>query len=92
MKKTLIAFASMLPLVLAGSAFAKDATTTLKVSGWHCSGCAQETEAAVKDVKGVKSATADFDKKTLVVAYDDAKANPGVMEKAVSKAGYKVEK
>ena len=91
MKKTLLALAAA-PLLLAGSALAKDATATLKVSGWHCAGCAQETEAAVKELKGVKSATADFDKKTVVVAYDDSKANPGAMAKAVAKAGYKVQK
>jgi copper chaperone CopZ len=92
MKKLLIAAVSIAPLFLSVPSFAKETTTTVKVKGWHCAGCAGETETAVKEVKGVKNATADFDKHTVVVAYDDAQAKPGQIEKAISKAGYTVEK
>ncbi len=88
MKKIIVAAA----LALSFPALAKQTTTTVKVKGWHCAGCAQETEDAIKKVKGVKSATADFDKHTVVVAYDDSQAKPGQIDKAVKKAGYKVEK
>ncbi|MHB8419009.1 MAG: heavy-metal-associated domain-containing protein [Myxococcales bacterium] len=89
MKSTIAALAS---LVLSLPAFAKEATATVKVKGWHCAGCAGETEAALKQVKGVKSAKADFDKHTVVVAYDDAQTGAPQIDKAIAKAGYQVEK
>ena len=92
MKKTLVAALSIAPLLFAVPSFAKEATTTVKVKGWHCAGCAGETETALKQVKGVKTATADFDKKLVVVAYDDSQAKPGQIEQAIAKAGYSVEK
>jgi copper chaperone CopZ len=91
-KKIIIAAVSIAPLLLAAPSFAKETSTTVKVKGWHCSGCAGETETALKQVKGVKTATADFDKHTVVVAYDDSQAKPSQIEQAISKAGYTVEK
>jgi copper chaperone CopZ len=91
-KRLIIAAIAIAPLLLAAPSFANEATTTVKVKGWHCSGCAGETESAVKQVKGVKSATANFDKHTVVVAYDDTQAKPGQIESAIAKAGYTVEK
>ncbi len=79
-------------LLLSVPALAKETTATVKVKGWHCAGCAGETEAALKQVKGVKSAKADFDKHTVVVAYDDAQTKPAQIDKAIAKAGYAVEK
>ncbi len=35
------------------AALAAEKTETIKVSGWHCGGCAARTESALKDVKGV---------------------------------------
>jgi copper chaperone CopZ len=74
------------------TAFAGTTQTTVKVTGWHCAGCAEETADAVKKVKGVKSADADFDKGEVVVAYDDTKAKPADFAKAVKKSGYQVAK
>ncbi len=84
--KKLIAIAAF--ALISGSALANEVKTTLQVTGWHCAGCAEETTAALKKVKGVKSVDADFDTNKIVVAYDDAKVNPAQIEKAVKKAGY----
>ncbi len=94
MKKILAAAAvGFAALMLAPTtAFAGVTQTTVKVSGWHCAGCAEETADAIKKVKGVKSVDADFDKGEIVVAYDDAKAKPADFEKAVKKSGYHVAK
>ncbi len=89
MKWTVAALSSLL---FALPALAKETTTTVKVKGWHCAGCAGETEAAVKHVKGVKTVKADFDKHTVVVAYDDSKTGAVQIDKAIAKAGYQVEK
>lgn len=84
--------AAFLTLSLSATAFAGEATTTVKVSGWHCAGCAEETADAIKKVKGVKSVNADFDKSEVVVAYDDAKVKLADVDKAVKKSGYSVAK
>ena len=52
--KKLIA-GSLLAASLSLGAFAGEKTETIKVSGWHCGGCAARTESALKDVKGVEA-------------------------------------
>ena len=84
MKKIILALVLCAP----AAAFAKDTTSTFTVKGWHCGGCSAKTEKAVKKIDGVKSATADDDKGTLVVAYDDAKTNEKALMEAVKGAGY----
>ncbi len=90
MKTALAALAA--GLLLSGTALAEDATTTLKVSGWHCSGCSKKTAKAVQAVKGVKEAIADSEKKTLTVTYDDTVAKPADIEKAVAALHYSIDK
>ena len=48
----------------------------------------RKTEAKLKEVKGVESATADREKGEVVVKYDDAKAKPADLEKAVADSGF----
>ena len=74
----------------AGAALAGEKTETIKVSGWHCGGCAARTESALKDVKGVESVTSDKTKKEVVVKYDDAKVNHADLEKAIADSGFSV--
>jgi mercuric transport protein len=73
-------------------AFAKDTTTTMKVSGWMCAGCPAKTETALKDVPGVKTVKVDREKNTATVTFDDAKAKQADLEKAVASSGFSVEK
>ena len=91
MKKLLVSavlFAALVP----GLALAKEVTTTLAVTGWHCAGCSAKTEEALKGVPGVKSAKADHVKGTAIVTYDDAKADTAKLEAAVASAGFTVKK
>ena len=88
--KKLIAFA--LAAGLSTSALAAQKTETLKVSGWHCGGCASKTESALKDVKGVTTAAADKNKKEVTVTYDDTKVKRADLEKAIADSGFDVEK
>jgi P-type Cu+ transporter len=92
MKKILSLVAGAILTLAPAIAFAGTTQTTVKVSGWHCAGCADETADAIKKVKGVKTADADFDKGEVVVAYDDSKAKPADFAKAVKKSGYHVAK
>jgi mercuric transport protein len=81
-------------LICLGSiaAYAKDTTTTLKVSGWMCAGCPAKTETALKEVPGVKSVKVDKEKNTATVTFDDSKAKQLDLEKAVASSGFSVEK
>lgn len=75
---------------LSGAALAAEKTETMKVGGWHCGGCAARTEAALKDVKGVTSASADKIKKEVTVTYDDTKVQTAALEKAIVDSGFTV--
>jgi len=77
---------------LSTAALAAQKTETLKVSGWHCGGCASKTESALKDVKGVSTAAADKNKKEVTVTYDDTKVKRADLEKAIAGAGFDVAK
>jgi copper chaperone CopZ len=89
--KSLIA-GCLLAAGLATAAFAGEKTETIKVSGWHCGGCAARTESALKDVKGVQSVSSDKAKKEVVVKYDDAKVKRADLEKAITDSGFEVAK
>jgi copper chaperone CopZ len=89
--KSLIA-GCLLAAGLATAAFAGEKTETIKVSGWHCGGCAARTESALKDVKGVQSVSSDKAKKEVVVKYDDAKVKRADLEKAIADSGFEVAK
>ncbi len=64
----------------------------MKVSGWHCGGCASKTKAALKDVKGVTTVSADKNKKEVTVTYDDRKVKHADLEKAIADSGFDVAK
>ena len=91
MRKTL--FGLMTIALLAGpAALAAEKTETLKVSGWHCGGCAARTEAALKDVKGVTTVSSDKTQHVVKVTYDDSKVKRIDLEKAIADSGFSAEK
>ncbi|HET9754166.1 MAG TPA: heavy metal-associated domain-containing protein [Myxococcales bacterium] len=75
-------------LMLASAALAAEQSLSLRVEGWHSKGDVYKTEAAVQQVKGVKSVSSDLSKKSITVSFDDAVANPALIQKAISSAGY----
>jgi copper chaperone CopZ len=89
--KKLIA-GSLLASALCFGAFAADKTDTIKVSGWHCGGCAARTEAALKDVKGVTAVASDKSKNEVKVTYDDSKVKRADLEKAIVDSGFSADK
>ncbi|MBI5549007.1 MAG: heavy-metal-associated domain-containing protein [Deltaproteobacteria bacterium] len=76
--------------LFSGEAMAKEVSTRLQVSGWHCGGCSAATEAALRKVGGVKAAKAELSQGTVSITYDDSVASLADLEKAVEKAGYQV--
>ncbi len=89
--KKLIA-GSLLAAGLAFGAFAAEKTETIKVSGWHCGGCAARTESALKEVKGVTTVAADKTKHEVKVTYDDTKVKRADLDKAIADSGFSPEK
>jgi len=79
---------SLLASLLSFGAFAAEKTETIKVSGWHCGGCAARTESALKDVKGVTAVASDKNKQEVKVTYDDAKVKRADLEKAIADSGF----
>ena len=89
MKKALV-FAIALGFSSAVLAAAK--TETIKVSGWKCEKCPAKTEAKLKQLNGVESASADREKSQVVVKYDDSKVKAADLDKAVADSGFAVSK
>ena len=89
--KKLIA-GSLLASALSFGALAAEKTDTIKVSGWHCGGCAARTEAALKDLKGVNSVSSDKNKHEVKVTYDDSKVKRADLEKAIADSGFSAER
>src|SRR3954469_15888795 len=85
-------FGTLLAASLSLGAFAAQKTETIKVSGWHCGGCAARTESALKDVKGVTTVASDKDKKEVKVTYDDSKVKRADLDKAIADSGFTAEK
>ena len=83
---TALALAAALSLPPAARAAEK--TETIKVVGWHSKGDAYKTEVAVRAVKGVSNASADYARTIIVVTYDDKQATRQQLDKAVGDAGY----
>lgn len=77
-----------LALCLSSAALAETKTETIKVSGWKCDKCPSKTEAKLRAVKGVESATADRAKGVVVVKYDDSKAKTADLKSAVAASGF----
>jgi periplasmic mercuric ion binding protein len=75
-------------LLLSAGAFAAQKTEQIKVAGWRSKGDAYKTEAALRAVKGVFKADADFGKASVTVTYEDTQASRQRLEKAVADAGY----
>ena len=79
---------ALFALLLSFGAAAADQSVTFKVDGWHSKGDAYKTEAAVRQVKGVRSTASDAGKKELTVVFDDAVATEATLRKAIAEAGY----
>src|SRR5207245_10629833 len=86
MKTSSIVFA--FALASSTAALANVKTDTIKVSGWKCEKCPAKTEAKLKQVNGVESASADREKSQVVVKYDDTQTKQAELEMAGSDQSY----
>jgi mercuric transport protein len=81
-----------LAVSISSAAFAAEKTETLKITGWHCGGCAARTESALKEVKGVSVVSSDKAKKQVTVTYDDSTTKHADLEKAIADSGFSIAK
>ena len=85
--KSLLAGA-IVALLLAAPAWASPKTVTLNVSGMTCSACPITVKKALEKVGGVSKVEVRFEKKQVLVTFDDAKTNTDALVKATTDAGY----
>ncbi len=62
---------------------------TLNIEGMSCMHCVKKVEAALKEVKGVKSVNVSLENKTAEVTLKED-VDDSVLKKAVEDAGYEV--
>ncbi|MBS1867799.1 MAG: mercury resistance system periplasmic binding protein MerP [Acidobacteria bacterium] len=75
-------------LVLGAAAWASPKTVTLNVSGMTCEACPITVKKALQKVPGVSKIDVLYEKKQVVVTFDDAKTSTGALVKATTNAGY----
>jgi len=85
--KTALA-AIIVALALVGSAWATPQIVTLNVSGMTCAACPITVKKALEKVPGVSKVEVRFEKKQVLVTFDDAKTNTDALVKATTNAGY----
>jgi mercuric ion binding protein len=89
MKKIQTLFAGVvIALVLTAPAWASPQTVTLNVSGMTCAACPITVKKALEKVPGVSRVAVRFEKKQVLVTFDDAKTNTDALVKATTNAGY----
>jgi len=79
---------SIIALMLVTPAWASPKTVTLNVSGMTCAACPITVKKALEKVPGVSSVDVRFEKKQVLVTFDDTKTNPDALVKATTNAGY----
>ena len=85
--KTLLA-AFLTAILLAAPAWASPQTVTLNVPGMTCSACPLTIKKALVKVPGVSNVDVRFEKKQVVVTFDDAKTNTSALVNATTNAGF----
>jgi mercuric ion binding protein len=85
--KSLLAGA-IVALILAAPAWASPRTVTLNVSGMTCAACPITVKKALEKVGGVSKVEVRFEKKQVLVTFDDEKTNTDALVKATTNAGY----
>ena len=86
LKAMLVAVAAVCALTV--PAWASPKTVTLSVSGMTCPVCPITVKKALEKVSGVSKIDVEYEKKQVVVTFDDSKTNIDALVKATTNAGY----
>lgn len=60
------------------------------ILGMHCKSCELLIEDELKNIKGVKKVSANFNRSQVEIFYDDHRPNNGQITEAIERAGYKI--
>jgi mercuric ion binding protein len=85
-KTMLAAIIAVLALVV--PVWASPKTVALNVSGMTCPACPITVKKALEKVPGVSKVDIQFEKKQVLVTFDDSKTNTDALVKATTNAGY----
>ena len=86
--KTLALLCAALLFLPAAARAGEPQQAVLEVPGMNCSLCPITVKKALQRVPGFLDAQVDLDTRRAVVRYDDGKATPEALAKAVTEAGY----
>jgi mercuric ion binding protein len=86
LKNSIAAVVAMIALTV--PAWASPKTVTLNVSGMTCAACPITVKKALQKVPGVSKIDVQYEKKQVVVTFDDTKTNVDALVKATTNAGY----
>ena len=86
MKK--LAIIAALLTTFSAPAWAGTKTVTLAVPGMTCAACPITVKTALSNVAGVAKADVNFERREVIVTFDDAKTNALALTKATENAGY----
>lgn len=75
-------------LVLIAPVRASPQIVTLNVSGMTCPACPITIKKALEKVQGVSKVDVRYEKKQVLVTFDDAKTNTDALVKATTNAGF----
>ena len=84
----LLLAAVMAALALVAPAWASPQTATLNVPGMTCPVCPITVKKALEKVQGVSKVDVRYEKKQVLVTFDDAKTNTDALVKATTNAGF----
>jgi periplasmic mercuric ion binding protein len=89
MKNMKILLAALLTaVVLTAPAWASPQIVTLTVPGMTCPACPITVKKALQKVQGVSRVDVRYEKKQVLVTFDDAKTNTDALVKATTNAGF----
>jgi len=86
LKNSIAAVVAM--LALSAPAWASPKTVTLNVSGMTCAACPITVKKALEKVSGVSKIDVRYEKKQVVVMFEDTKTNVDALVNATTNAGY----
>lgn len=75
-------------LVLTAPVWASPQTVTLNVAGMTCPVCPITAKKVLERVEGVSKVDVRFEKKQVLVTFDDAKTDMDALVKATTNAGF----
>ena len=77
-------------VLMAGAAFAKEATANITVPKMDCDSCAVVIKRALTKTAGVKSTAIDTDKRLVKVVYEDSTVSEAQLHQTIEKTGFEV--